>query len=220
MRRCWRSPTSSTSSRRTRSGTRGRSPSSLPRRRRGSGLARPTSRMLRRAGLVHGFGRLGISNAIWDKRGPLGAGEWERVRLHPYLTERMLRQSAALAPLGRDRRAAPRASRRLRLPARALTAPAISRAGADPRRRRRLPGDARAAPVPRRRSTAERRPPSCAPTSGPVGSTPTPSRRCSERPGTGAAPARGPGRADPARGRGPAAAGARALEQGDRARGW
>ena len=32
--------------------------------------------------------------------GPLGAGEWERVRLHPYLTERMLRQSPALAPLG------------------------------------------------------------------------------------------------------------------------
>ena len=28
-------------------------------------------------------------------------GEWERVRLHPYLTERMLQQSAALAPLGR-----------------------------------------------------------------------------------------------------------------------
>src|SRR5262249_58192908 len=28
------------------------------------------------------------------------AGEWERVRLHPYLTERMLHQSEALAPLG------------------------------------------------------------------------------------------------------------------------
>src|SRR6185503_19843624 len=26
-------------------------------------------------------------------------GEWERVRLHPYLTERMLRQSPALAPV-------------------------------------------------------------------------------------------------------------------------
>ncbi|MFE3499549.1 HD domain-containing phosphohydrolase [Kitasatospora sp. NPDC059160] len=55
---------------------------------------------LRRAGLVHGLGRLGVSNAIWDKPGPLGAGEWERVRLQPYLTERMLRQSPALAPLG------------------------------------------------------------------------------------------------------------------------
>jgi HD-GYP domain-containing protein (c-di-GMP phosphodiesterase class II) len=55
--------------------------------------------LLRRAGLVHDLGRLGVSNAIWDKPGPLGAGEWERVRLHPYLTERMLHQSAALAPL-------------------------------------------------------------------------------------------------------------------------
>ena len=55
---------------------------------------------LRRAGLVHGFGRLGVSNSIWDKVGPLGAGEWERVRLHPYLTERMLQQSAVLAPIG------------------------------------------------------------------------------------------------------------------------
>ncbi len=50
---------------------------------------------------MHDLGRLGISNSIWDKRGPLGPGEWERVRLHPYLTERMLQQSAALAPLGR-----------------------------------------------------------------------------------------------------------------------
>ena len=55
---------------------------------------------LRRAGLVQGLGRLGVSNSIWDKRGPLGAGEWERVRLQPYLTERMLHQSPSLAPLG------------------------------------------------------------------------------------------------------------------------
>src|SRR5262249_25161713 len=63
------------------------------------GLDAADVRTLRRAGLVHGFGRLGISNAIWDKRGPLGAGEWERVRLQPHLTERMLRQSADLAPI-------------------------------------------------------------------------------------------------------------------------
>jgi len=54
---------------------------------------------LRRAGLVHDLGRMGVSNAIWDKRGPLAAGEWERVRLEPYVTERMLRQSDTLAPL-------------------------------------------------------------------------------------------------------------------------
>jgi HD-GYP domain-containing protein (c-di-GMP phosphodiesterase class II) len=69
----------------------------------GAALGRPESdvRLLRRAGLVHDLGRLGVSNAIWDKSGPLGAGEWERVRLQPYLTERMLRQSPALAPLAR-----------------------------------------------------------------------------------------------------------------------
>jgi HD-GYP domain-containing protein (c-di-GMP phosphodiesterase class II) len=68
----------------------------------GTQLGRPEEevRTLRRAGLVHDFGRLGISNSIWDKRGPLGTGEWERVRMHPYLTERMLHQSEALAPLG------------------------------------------------------------------------------------------------------------------------
>ena len=63
------------------------------------GMADDEARTLRRAGLVHDFGRLGVSNAIWDKRGPLGAGEWERVRFQPYLTERMLKQSEPLAPL-------------------------------------------------------------------------------------------------------------------------
>jgi HD-GYP domain-containing protein (c-di-GMP phosphodiesterase class II) len=63
------------------------------------GLGDAELRTLRRAGLVHDLGRLGVSNAIWDKRGPLAAGEWERVRLAPYVTERMLRQSEALAPL-------------------------------------------------------------------------------------------------------------------------
>jgi HD-GYP domain-containing protein (c-di-GMP phosphodiesterase class II) len=58
------------------------------------------ARTMRRAGLVHDLGRLGVSNAIWDRRGPLGPGEWERVRLHPYLTERILQQSRALSPLG------------------------------------------------------------------------------------------------------------------------
>ncbi|HEY8771532.1 MAG TPA: HD domain-containing phosphohydrolase, partial [Thermoleophilaceae bacterium] len=64
------------------------------------GLSDAELRTLRRAGLAHGLGRLGVSNSIWDKPGPLGAGEWERVRIHPYLTERMLHQSEALAPLG------------------------------------------------------------------------------------------------------------------------
>jgi HD-GYP domain-containing protein (c-di-GMP phosphodiesterase class II) len=67
---------------------------------RGHGLSDDDVVMVRRAGLVHDLGRLGVSNAIWDKRGPLTAPELERVRLHPYLTERMLASSPGLAPLG------------------------------------------------------------------------------------------------------------------------
>ena len=52
---------------------------------------------LRRAGLIHDLGRLGVSNAVWDKPGPLTAAEFERVRLHPYLTDRMLARVPALA---------------------------------------------------------------------------------------------------------------------------
>ena len=63
-------------------------------------LSEEDAQMLRRAALVQGLGRLGISNSIWDKRGPLGAAEWERVRLHPYLTERMVSASPPLARLG------------------------------------------------------------------------------------------------------------------------
>ena len=67
----------------------------------GSGMGEDDVRMLRRAGLVHDWGRLGVSNAILDKRGPLGTGEWERLRLQPYITNRMLQQSDTLAPLAR-----------------------------------------------------------------------------------------------------------------------
>jgi HD-GYP domain-containing protein (c-di-GMP phosphodiesterase class II) len=64
------------------------------------GLPKNDIRTLRRAGLVHDLGRLGVSNAIWDKRGSLTAVERERVRLHPYLTERILSASPALSQLG------------------------------------------------------------------------------------------------------------------------
>jgi HD-GYP domain-containing protein (c-di-GMP phosphodiesterase class II) len=64
------------------------------------GLPDDDTQLVRRAGLVHDLGRLGVSNAIWDKPGKLTAAEFERVRLHPYLTERILALSADLAPLG------------------------------------------------------------------------------------------------------------------------
>ena len=54
---------------------------------------------LRRAALVHEFGTTAVPNSIWDKPGPLTRAEFDRVELHPMLTEQMLRRSAALAAL-------------------------------------------------------------------------------------------------------------------------
>ena len=64
------------------------------------GLSEASVTLVRRAALAHDLGRIGVSNAIWEKPGPLGFGEWERVRLHPHFTERAFAQSPALAPIG------------------------------------------------------------------------------------------------------------------------
>ncbi len=64
------------------------------------GVTEDQVRDLRRAALVHDLGRVGVENGIWDKAGPLATAEWEKVRLHPYLTERVLSRCQALAELG------------------------------------------------------------------------------------------------------------------------
>lgn len=64
-------------------------------------LAEADAISVRRAGLVHDLGRTGVPNTIWDKEGPLTEAERERVRLHPYYTERALARPAALARLGK-----------------------------------------------------------------------------------------------------------------------
>jgi HD-GYP domain-containing protein (c-di-GMP phosphodiesterase class II) len=64
-----------------------------------AGLAPEQTSLLRRAGLVHDLGRIGIENGVWDKAGSLSASEWEKVRLHPYLTQRILSRCRALADL-------------------------------------------------------------------------------------------------------------------------
>ena len=53
----------------------------------------------RRAALLHDLGRVSVPNGIWDKRGPLTRAEWERVRLHPYYSERILAHSPTLRDL-------------------------------------------------------------------------------------------------------------------------
>lgn len=54
----------------------------------------------RQAGFVHDVGMTGIPQNLCEKPGPLSESEWERVRLHPYYTERILARPKALARIG------------------------------------------------------------------------------------------------------------------------
>ncbi|WP_448626012.1 HD domain-containing phosphohydrolase [Geodermatophilus sp. URMC 64] len=54
---------------------------------------------VRRAGLVHDLGRVAVPVTVWDKAGPLTRDEWEKVRLHAYLTGRVLEPSPFLRSL-------------------------------------------------------------------------------------------------------------------------
>ena len=63
-----------------------------------AGLSSDDARTVRRAGLVHDVGKVGVASGIWDRPGTLNADQWERVRLHPYLGERVLSRCGLLAP--------------------------------------------------------------------------------------------------------------------------
>jgi HD-GYP domain-containing protein (c-di-GMP phosphodiesterase class II) len=63
-----------------------------------SGLSVEQADELRSAALLHDLGRLGVTSAIWDKRGPLSVAEFERVRMFPYFTQRMFSRCTRLAP--------------------------------------------------------------------------------------------------------------------------
>jgi HD-GYP domain-containing protein (c-di-GMP phosphodiesterase class II) len=56
--------------------------------------------LVERAALVHDLGVHGVSAGVWAKPGPLSVAEWERVRMHPYLTERTLARVPRLAEVG------------------------------------------------------------------------------------------------------------------------
>jgi HD-GYP domain-containing protein (c-di-GMP phosphodiesterase class II) len=64
-----------------------------------SGLDGDAHGTLRASAFLLDLGRVGISSAIWDRPGPLGPVEWERVRLHSYWTERILARCPALQRL-------------------------------------------------------------------------------------------------------------------------
>jgi HD-GYP domain-containing protein (c-di-GMP phosphodiesterase class II) len=52
-----------------------------------------------RAGLLHDLGRAAVPNGVWEKPGRLSTAEWERVRLHAYHSERIVKACPALASL-------------------------------------------------------------------------------------------------------------------------
>ena len=54
---------------------------------------------IRRAALIHDIGRVAVPARIWQEPGPLRPDDWEKVRLHPYQTERILHRSPFLAVL-------------------------------------------------------------------------------------------------------------------------
>ncbi len=63
---------------------------------RAAGWADADADDLGRAALVHDVGRVGVPSGIWDRPGRLSAWQWERVRLHPYLTDRVLHRCGLL----------------------------------------------------------------------------------------------------------------------------
>ena len=65
-----------------------------------AGLPESDVTFIRRAALLKEIGRTGITSSIWEKAGPLTEREWERVRLHPYYTERILAHTPELARVG------------------------------------------------------------------------------------------------------------------------
>ncbi|MFY9588870.1 MAG: HD domain-containing phosphohydrolase [Actinomycetota bacterium] len=53
------------------------------------------------AALLHDLGRAAVSDAVWEKPGPLSSAEWEQVRMHAYHSERILATSRTLEPLAK-----------------------------------------------------------------------------------------------------------------------
>jgi len=65
------------------------------------GLDAPERRWLRRGALLHDIGKLGVSNRILDKAGPLTAAEHAALQRHPMLTEQILGRIASFGSLAR-----------------------------------------------------------------------------------------------------------------------
>src|SRR5688572_19009687 len=66
-----------------------------------AGLTEAGIAEVRRAASLHDIGRVGVSAGIWGKQSPLTDSDWEKIRLHPYHTERVLSRSEKLAAIGK-----------------------------------------------------------------------------------------------------------------------
>ena len=53
-----------------------------------------------RAGRVHDIGRVAVETHAWNRPDALAVDQWERMRMHPHYTERVLAPSAFLSRLG------------------------------------------------------------------------------------------------------------------------
>jgi HD-GYP domain-containing protein (c-di-GMP phosphodiesterase class II) len=109
-----------------------------------AGLDEDAVTLIRRAAHIHDIGRIGVSNQVWSKRGALSAADFERVRLHPYLTERILHQVRGLNEVAAvatnhheclDGSGYPRglSARQLTMPDRVLTAAVAYQSALEPR---------------------------------------------------------------------------------------
>jgi DNA-binding CsgD family transcriptional regulator len=64
------------------------------------GLSSDDVTLVQRAALIHDLGVIGVPTSVLDKPGPLSLAEGERIRTHPYLTERILSRQPRLAEIG------------------------------------------------------------------------------------------------------------------------
>ena len=179
------------------------------------GLPADEVRLIERAALVHDLGVIGVSSGIWDKDGVLSPTELERVRTHPYLTERVLRRQPKLAEIGAlavlhherlDGSGYPSGLRSGSIP---FSARIVAAADVYRTRWGRIGPTAAAGP-------SAIGSPSYAGRSAPDASTEMRSRRSFTAPGSGPAAVRPCRPGSPERGRGAGAGGQRAPDQGDR----
>ena len=111
---CRRLPSATASS----AGTRPASPSMAARLAAEAGLRGAEAKAVRAAAELHDIGKLALPEALLAKPGPLDDQEWELVREHTLIGERIIAAGEGLDPVASDRPLDPRALGRERLPGR------------------------------------------------------------------------------------------------------